>query len=80
MSLPNEVLKVIEITRAHDKWRRKESINLIASENVMSPLAESVYLTDMMSRYAEGKPFKRYYQGTKYIDEIEVLTCELLNK
>jgi len=79
MQVPDEVLKVIRITRTHDKWRRRETINLIASENVMSPLAETLYLTDMMSRYAEGKPFKRYYQGTKYIDELEVFTCEVLN-
>ncbi|ABU82268.1 serine hydroxymethyltransferase [Ignicoccus hospitalis] len=71
--------KIIEIVEAHDEWRH-QTINLIASENVMSPLAESLYLNDMMHRYAEGKPFKRYYQGTKYIDEIEVLATELMKK
>ena len=70
---------VVEIVRNHDNWRFS-TINLIASENVMSPLAESLYLSDMMHRYAEGKPFKRYYQGTKYIDEIEVLAAEMMKK
>lgn len=79
-TLDGTLKRIIELIKLHDNWRRRECINLIASENVMSPLAEALYLTDMMSRYAEGKPFKRYYQGTKYIDEIEVLTCELLNK
>ena len=57
----NDVLsKIIDIVKKHDEWRHN-TINLIASENVMSPLAESLYLNDMMHRYAEGKPFKRYY-------------------
>ena len=78
MDAPQELLKIIELTRQQNRWRRTETLNLIASENVMSPLAESVYMSDFMSRYAEGLPFKRYYQGTKYIDELEDLTNKLL--
>ncbi len=80
MDVPKELEKVIEITREQNKWRRTETINLIASENVMSPLAEAVYMSDFMSRYAEGKPYKRYYQGTKYVDEIETMTMDLINE
>ncbi|MCE4627928.1 MAG: serine hydroxymethyltransferase [Desulfurococcales archaeon] len=77
---PEEILgKVLGLTRAHNKWRLLETINLIASENVMSPLALKAYMSDFMHRYAEGKPFKRYYQGTRYIDELEVLTAEILS-
>ena len=36
-------------------------VNLIVSENVMSPLAKSLYLSDMMRRYAEGRSGKRFY-------------------
>ena len=72
--------RVIELTRAQNRWRLLESINLIASENVMSPLAMRLYLSDFMHRYAEGKPFKRYYQGTRYIDELEVFTANLLGE
>jgi len=79
-SLPPEVITVLRIVADHNRWRRKECINLIASENVMSPLAESAYITDMMHRYAEGKPKKRYYQGTKYIDEIEILLSKYLGE
>ncbi|MCY0859455.1 MAG: serine hydroxymethyltransferase [Sulfolobaceae archaeon] len=80
MSLPSELNKILEITSTHNKWRRIESINLIASENVMSPLAEAVYMSDFMSRYAEGKPYKRYYQGVKYTDEIETLAMQLMGE
>ncbi|MCH4814765.1 MAG: serine hydroxymethyltransferase [Saccharolobus sp.] len=80
MSFPKELEKVLEITKAQNVWRRTQALNLIASENVMSPLAESVYMSDFMSRYAEGKPYKRYYQGTKYTDEIETLAMDLMNE
>ncbi|ACP45849.1 Glycine hydroxymethyltransferase [Sulfolobus islandicus Y.G.57.14] len=80
MSFPKELEKVLEITKAQNVWRRTQTLNLIASENVMSPLAESVYMSDFMSRYAEGKPYKRYYQGTKYTDEIETLAMDLMNE
>jgi glycine hydroxymethyltransferase len=66
-----EVIEVIELVKKHNNWRKKECINLIASENVTSPLVDMVYLSDASHRYAEGLPFKRFYQGTKYIDELE---------
>nr|QLH64753.1 serine hydroxymethyltransferase [Metallosphaera sedula] len=80
MDVQKELEKVIELTRSQNKWRRTETINMIASENVMSPLAEALYMSDFMSRYAEGKPFKRFYQGTKYVDEVETLAMDLMNQ
>jgi len=80
LSLPEELVRVLELTRAHNRWRRLETINLIPSENVMSPLAEAAYMTDMMHRYAEGKPKKRYYQGLTYVDEVELLVMELMSR
>jgi len=65
------------IIKRQELWRRS-CINLIASENVMSPHAESVYVNDMMHRYAEGKPGKRYYQGAKYVDELEVYVTKVM--
>jgi len=78
--LPQEAREVLEYTLMHNRWRRYETVNLIASENVMSPLAEAAYLSDMMHRYAEGKPFKRYYQGTRYVDEVEVRAARLMGE
>lgn len=80
MTIHEELKIVIEVTRSHNKWRRFECINLIASENVMSPLAEAAYFTDMMHRYAEGKPGKRYYQGNIFTDRIEKLVMDLMSK
>ncbi|MEB3806649.1 MAG: serine hydroxymethyltransferase [Desulfurococcales archaeon] len=76
---PRELLGlVLSRTSLQNKWRLLESINLIASENVMSPLALKAYTSDFMHRYAEGKPFKRYYQGARYIDELEVATADFI--
>ncbi len=77
--MKEELARIVDIVASHDLWRH-QTINLIASENVMSPLAESLYINDMMHRYAEGKPRKRYYQGTKYIDEVEIIATELMKK
>ncbi len=63
----------------HQKWF-EESIPLIASENVMSPLAKEMIITDLNNRYAEGLPHHRYYQGNKIYDEIEIKTEELIKE
>jgi len=67
---------VRELTRRHSAWF-KDSIPLIASENVMSPSAREVLNSDLNNRYAEGLPGKRYYQGNIYVDQIETI-CENL--
>jgi glycine hydroxymethyltransferase len=69
---------VRELTRKHNCWF-KDSIPLIASENVMSPLSREVMNSDLNNRYAEGLPGKRYYQGNIYFDQIEAL-CEELSR
>lgn len=65
---------VRELTRKHSAWF-KDSIPLIASENVMSPAAREVLNSDLNNRYAEGLPGKRFYQGNIYFDQIETI-CE----
>jgi len=67
-----------DIIAQQDKWRQTQTINLIASENTPSEAVRSVQNSDFMGRYAEGHPNKgdkvnRYYQGTRYIDEIETM-------
>jgi glycine hydroxymethyltransferase len=76
----DEIYAALKLIKEHNRWRRKECINLIASENITSPLVDAVYLSDAMHRYAEGTPFKRFYQGTKFIDEIEEKTNQVLGE
>ncbi|MCI4321520.1 MAG: serine hydroxymethyltransferase [Thermoplasmata archaeon] len=59
--------------RAHSK-RFENAIPLIASENLLSPYAKELMISDFHSRYAEGKPGERYYEGNEQVDEVE-RTC-----
>lgn len=53
---------------------------MIASENLMSPLAREMLISDFADRYAEGLPGKRYYQGNIYVDKVEIRAIELAKK
>ncbi|NLL95089.1 MAG: serine hydroxymethyltransferase [Thermoplasmatales archaeon] len=64
---------------AHNKWF-EECIPMIASENLMSPLAKEMLISDLADRYAEGMPGKRYYQGNVYVDKVETRATELAEK
>ena len=64
-------VKWIEDTVNQQNEWRLSTLNLIASENVMSERARRVLGSDFAHRYAEGHPGERYYQGTDKIDEIE---------
>src|SRR5437870_4818092 len=54
----------------HHAWFSK-SLPMIASENVISPMAREMLVTDFGDRYAEGLPHERYYQGNTFVDEVE---------
>ena len=56
------------------------SIPLIASENVLSPLCKEMLITDFHGRYAEGTPGNRYYEGCKFFDLVEIKAMELAKK
>lgn len=60
----------------HHAWF-SESLPMIASENLISPLAREMLLADFGDRYAEGLPGERYYQGNTYVDAVEVRVQEL---
>ena len=65
-----------ETVMAHNKWF-EESIPMIASENLMSPLAKEMLISDLADRYAEGLPGKRYYMGNIYVDQVESKATEM---
>jgi glycine hydroxymethyltransferase len=64
------VSHIEELVGEQNDWRM-HTINLIASENVMSRRVRDIMGSDFAHRYAEGHPGERYYQGTQHIDEIE---------
>src|SRR4051794_11332293 len=81
--MPVDITDVRQIVAAQDLWRGSQTINLIASENVQSPAVRAIQANDFMARYAEGHPNRgaevlRYYQGTKYIDQIETMAHDEL--
>ncbi len=77
MTTINEDARYIrENVMAHNAWF-EECIPMIASENLMSPLAKEMLISDFADRYAEGLPGKRYYQGNIYVDKVETKALEL---
>ncbi len=78
MKLPPEQVaqRIRLLAMENNSWRGK-CINLIPSENIVSPTVRELMASDFAHRYAEGQPYQRFYCGTKYIDEIEHLTNEL---
>lgn len=77
LDVKKAINEIESLTEKHNQWRKKECINLIASENVTSPAVDKIYVSDLGHRYAEGKPFNRHYQGLQYVDKIEDLTQKL---
>jgi glycine hydroxymethyltransferase len=80
LQLYPDLKEVYELTVNHTVWRKRHCLNMIPSENVMSPLAMLLYLNDAMHRYAEGKPYKRFYQGLIYVDPLEVKVQKLMGE
>jgi glycine hydroxymethyltransferase len=71
-----------EIQAAIDGERRRqlETLELIASENFVSPAVLEALGTEMNNKYAEGLPRKRYYGGCEYVDVAESLAIERLKR
>ena len=61
--------------------RQRENIELIASENLVSPQVMAAMGSVLTNKYAEGLPAKRYYGGCQYVDIVENIAikraCEL---
>jgi glycine hydroxymethyltransferase len=60
--------------------RQKEKIELIASENFVSPSVMEAQGSVLTNKYAEGYPGKRYYGGCEFVDIAENLARERLKK
>ncbi len=71
--------QVRALARQHSE-RFERSIPLIASENLLSPYAKELLISDFHSRYAEGLPGERYYEGNEQVDEVETLCLNLARR
>ena len=60
----------------NEENRQKNTIELIASENFVSPEVLEAQGSVLTNKYAEGYPGKKYYGGCKYIDIVENLAIE----
>lgn len=60
--------------------RQQHNIELIASENFVSPAVMAAMGSVLTNKYAEGYPGKRYYGGCQFVDEVETLAIERAKK
>ena len=60
--------------------RQRRNLELIASENIVSPAVMLAMGTVPTNKYAEGYPGRRYYGGCEYVDELEILAIERAKK
>ncbi len=60
----------------HELQRQEDHVELIASENYVSPAVMRVQGSVLTNKYAEGYPGKRYYGGCEYVDIAEQLAID----
>ena len=80
-------LDLIKLAQDNHQWRQKKCINLIPSENTASRAVQLLCSSDPSFRYAEHKKslsFNNedifYYQGTKFIDQVEQMLVEQMRQ
>lgn len=64
----------------NEEQRQQETIELIASENIVSKEVREAQGSVLTNKYAEGYPGKRYYGGCQYIDQVEQLAIDYAKK
>jgi len=74
--IDSQIAKLIK----KEERRQAETLNLIASENYPSRTVREALGSIFVARYAEGRPYKRYYAGQEFIDKLETLVEERVRK
>ena len=76
--MPNCLFQDPEVAKAisADCQRQEDHIELIASENFVSPAVMAAMGSPLTNKYAEGYPGQRYYGGCSCVDEVERIAIE----
>ena len=74
--IDSQIAKLIK----KEERRQAETLNLIASENYPSRAVREALSSIFVAKYAEGRPYKRYYAGLEFIDKLETLVEERARK
>ncbi len=74
--MASKVFKLIDL----EAKRQKEGLEMIPSENYVSPEVLKALGSILTNKYSEGFPGRRYYGGNEVIDQIEEYTADLANK
>ena len=64
----------------NEEQRQQDTIELIASENIVSDAVREAQGSVLTNKYAEGYPIKRYYGGSEFIDQVEQLAIDQAKK
>jgi glycine hydroxymethyltransferase len=71
------ISEILSLVKKNEEWRGKQCLNLIPSENLMSPTVRSLLSSELGQRYTARDHF---YMGTRFTDEIEQYGEELAKK
>ena len=72
----SEVDPAISSLLRQETQRQEEGLELIASENFVSPAVLEAVGSTLTNKYAEGYPGRRYYGGCEVVDQVETLAIE----
>ena len=76
IGLVNSVDPELGAAMDRELTRQRQNIELIASENIVSPAVMAAMGSILTNKYAEGLPGKRYYGGCVYVDEVENIAIQ----